>query len=152
MTDETQKPLQYNPDLAVKGQLEAFCEQGMRHSIWMVYNENFEQADGQRTHDGLRALERGDLLTVFNDEAKTDIQWQGIIDFDRTTKGGAGLQKDVEEGDWIKMFMTEPFAELVPAEHVAEIQKANEEMVRQQQEDHGNRHQNLRRYLKNHKK
>lgn len=137
------RKIKYNADIAVKGRLEAFCEQGMTHSIWTVYDENFEQPDGQRSHDGLQKLERGDLLTVFNDESKKDIKWQGVIDFDRTTRGGAGLQKDVDEGEWIKMFMREHPAELIRAEFMTAVEDANQRVDQRQSL--------LRKYLRQNK-
>lgn len=125
----------------VEGLLHAFCEQGMTHSVWTVYDEKCERADGARSHDGLVTLEKGDMLTVFNDASKKQVLWQGEIDFDRTTLNGAGIQKGFEEqGDWIRMFMREYPAELVRAADVPRLEKARQTV--------DNRHQTLRRYLK----
>ncbi len=131
----------YNPKLAIKGLLHAFCEQGMVHSLWTLYDAEYEQPDGMRTHKGLCVLEKGDLLTVFNDESRKTVKWQGVIDFDRKTLGGAGIQKGFEkQGDWISMFMREYPAELVRAKDVPKIKEAQQDSI--------NRHGALRKYLK----
>ena len=125
----------------VEGQLEAFCEQGMTHSIWAVYDTTYERPDGQRSMDGLIALEKGDMLTVFNDASRKEVLWQGEIEFDHTTLNGAGIQKGFEEqGDWIRMFMREYPAELVRAADVPKLEEARQTA--------DNRHQTLRQYLK----
>lgn len=123
----------------VEGVLHAFCEQGMTHSVWTVYDE--KRDGGEWMHDGLVTLEKGDLLTVFNDASKKQVLWHGQIDFDHTTLNGAGIQKGFEEqGDWIRMFMRKYPAELVRAADVPKLEEA--------QQTADNRHQTLRQYLK----
>lgn len=109
----------------LKGKLELFYEQGMEHVAWSFYEE------GQEGYDGLHCLEKGDMLRVFNDAARTKVLWQGKIDFEydshkqkRTMIGEVqwldnvgtvhGIQKGVDAKEWGEMFRTEKPAILIP--------------------------------------
>jgi len=109
----------------LKGRLEIFSEQGSEGSHWSFYE------DGKTGYDGLHALEKGDVLRVFNDAARSELLWQGEVDFDYTSekqrrpfigdvqwldKVGTvhGLQKGVDKDVWADMFLAEKPAVLVP--------------------------------------
>lgn len=109
----------------LKGKLELFFEQGMEHVAWSFYE------DGQQGYDGLHCLEKGDMLRVFNDAARTELLWQGKIDFEydshkqkRAMIGEVqwldnvgtvrGIQKGVDAKEWSNMFRTEKPAILIP--------------------------------------
>jgi len=109
----------------LKGRLEIFSEQGSEGSHWSFYE------DGKTGYDGLHALEKGDVLRVFNDAARNELLWQGEVDFDYTSekqrrpfigdvqwldKVGTvhGLQKGVDKDVWADMFLAEKPAVLVP--------------------------------------
>jgi hypothetical protein len=109
----------------LKGRLEIFSEQGSEGSHWSFYE------DGKTGYDGLHALEKGDVLRIFNDAARSELLWQGEIDFDHNSEKqhrpliGAvqwldkvgtvhGLQKGVDKDVWADMFLAEKPAVLVP--------------------------------------
>lgn len=109
----------------LKGRLEIFSEQGTEGSHWSFYE------DGKTGYDGLHCLEKGDVLRIFNDAARTELLWQGTVDFDHTSerqhraligdvqwldKVGTvhGLQKGVDKDRWADMFLAEKPAVLVP--------------------------------------
>ncbi|MDP2207096.1 MAG: hypothetical protein Q8K65_12415 [Alphaproteobacteria bacterium] len=109
----------------LKGRLEIFSEQGSEGSHWSFYE------DGKTGYDGLHALEKGDVLRIFNDAARTELLWQGEVDFDHNSekqhrpligevqwldKVGTvhGLQKGVDKDVWADMFLAEKPAVLVP--------------------------------------
>jgi hypothetical protein len=109
----------------LKGRLEIFSEQGSEGSHWSFYE------DGKTGYDGLHALEKGDVLRIFNDAARSELLWQGEVDFDYTSekqrrpligdvqwldKVGTvhGLQKGVDKDVWADMFLAEKPAVLVP--------------------------------------
>lgn len=109
----------------LKGKLELFFEQGMEHNAWTFYE------DGQEGYDGLHAIEKGDVLRVFNDAARTEILWQGTIDFEydshkqkRALIGEVqwlenvgtvhGIQRGVDATEWGEMFRQQKPAILIP--------------------------------------
>ena len=146
MTDK--KWISYDRDDAIKGELELFYEQGMSHILWAVYDDKFKGADGARSYDGLCVLERGDLLTVFNDEARTDILWQGKIDFVRETQLGAGMQQNIIRKEWIDMFADERPAELVRAKDVQEQAAVDAPDLEEKQQQKKQQQAHLRNYLR----
>lgn len=109
----------------LKGKLELFYETGMEHVAWSFYEEE------QEGYDGLHCLEKGDMLRVFNDAARTDLLWQGTIDFEydshkqkRAMIGEVqwldnvgtvqGIQKGVDAKEWGELFRKEKPAILIP--------------------------------------
>jgi len=109
----------------LKGRLELFYEQGMEHVAWSFYES------GQEGYDGLHCLEKGDVLRVFNDAARTELLWQGTIDFEydshkqkRALIGEVqwmenigtvcGIQKDVDADAWGDLFRLNKPAVLIP--------------------------------------
>lgn len=109
----------------LKGRLEIFSEQGSEGSHWSFYE------DGKTGYDGLHALEKGDVLRVFNDAARTELAWQGTVDFEYDShkqrraligevqwldKIGTvhGVQKGIGADKWAEMFLAEKPAVLVP--------------------------------------
>lgn len=109
----------------IEGKLMPYYETGMEGTMWALHE------DGQEGYDGLNKLENGQLLTVFNDAARTDILWQGVIDFEMDSDkqkqifkahkyhaglGGwrFGVQKDIHPYDWIEMFYSEKPARIEP--------------------------------------
>lgn len=109
----------------LKGKLEVFFEQGMEHNAWTFYE------DGQQGYDGLHVIEKGDVLRVFNDAARTELLWQGTIDFEydshkqkRAMIGEVqwldnvgtvhGIQKGVDGKEWGQMFAEAKPAVLIP--------------------------------------
>lgn len=109
----------------LKGRLEIFSEQGSEGAHWSFYE------DGKSGYDALHALEKGDVLRIFNDAARTELLWQGTVDFDHDSekqrrpligevqwldKVGTvhGLQKGVDKDLWADMFLAEKPAVLVP--------------------------------------
>jgi hypothetical protein len=99
----------------LRGRLEAFSEQGSEGTHWSFYQ------DGKTGYDGLFPLEKGDVLRVFNDEARKDEIWRGEIDFDyeiakKPFFGGQvqrvdnigtvhGVQKGEDPEKWAQMFI-----------------------------------------------
>jgi hypothetical protein len=104
----------------LKGKLELFYEQGMEYVAWTFYES------GRQGYDGLHVLEKGDVLRVFNDAARSELLWQGTIDFeyDSHKSGGIqrlpnigtvhGIQKGVDVPAWSEMFVQEKPAILIP--------------------------------------
>lgn len=105
----------------LKGKLELFFEQGMEHVAWTFYE------DGQQGYDGLHVIEKGDVLRVFNDAARTELVWQGTIDLEYDSHKNAGgiqrlagvgtvhgIQKGVNAEEWGKLFADEKPAVLIP--------------------------------------
>lgn len=117
-----------NDSKIVEGKLEAFYETGMEGTAWILHE------DGKEGYDGIVPLENGQLLTVFNDKACTDVLWQGVVDLtlDRDEQSdlleqnkypgrlgpwGYGLPRNIHPYDWVKMFTQERPARLeAPAE------------------------------------
>ena len=115
------------PSRILKGRLEAFSEQGSEGTHWSFYE------DGKTGFDGLRPLEKGDVLRVFNDAARQQEILKVIIDFDfesrkkplplaphitvqRIDSIGTvhGVQKRVDADTWAQMFLDEKPAILIP--------------------------------------
>lgn len=112
----------------IKGKLEPFFETGTEGVIWSVYE------DGGKGYDGLHCLDQGDYLTIFEDENKTKILWEGNVDleyernyrpFPMNPKYGQqevlgfwvrGLQKDIEPDIWATWFFDHLPAELYKSE------------------------------------
>ena len=111
MTDKNQKTV-------IEGKLMPYYETGMEGTLWSVHE------DGKDGYDGLNPLENGMLLTVFNDAARTQVLWQGTIDFEkdraqqeallraqkyppRLGPWGYGLPKNIHPYDWVNMFSQE---------------------------------------------
>lgn len=109
----------------LKGRLEIFSEQGTEGAHWSFYE------DGKTGYDALHCLEKGDVLRVFNDAARTELLWQGTIDLDHKTGRQPramigdvqwldsigtvhGLQKGIDKTAWADMFLAEKPAVLVP--------------------------------------
>lgn len=114
-----------SPSRVLKGRLEIFSEQGTEGAHWSFYE------DGQTGYDALHVLEKGDVLRVFNDAARTELLWQGKIDLDHQSgresrpfvgsvqwldKIGTvhGLQKGIDPAQWAEMFLGTKPAVLVP--------------------------------------
>ncbi|MBI1215137.1 MAG: hypothetical protein GC185_04870 [Alphaproteobacteria bacterium] len=107
----------------LRGRLEAFSEQGTEGTIWCFYE------DGKTGYDALFPLEKGDVLRVFNDAARKDEVWKGVIDFDyevakkpffgghvqRVENIGTvhGVQKREDPENWAQMFIDEKPAILI---------------------------------------
>ena len=110
----------------IEGTLMPYYETGMEGTLWSVHE------DGKDGYDGLNPLQDGQLLTVFNDAARTEVLWQGVIDLERdpqkqdellraqkysTRLGpwGYGLPKNIHPYDWVNMFANEKPARVEPA-------------------------------------
>ena len=89
--------------------------------------------DGKQGWDALHRIDPGDLLMVFNDEARREPLWQGRIDYDYEINKKPnwfrpdwvlqqidgigtvhGIQKGVEPDFWGSLFTEEKPAVLVP--------------------------------------
>jgi hypothetical protein len=58
------------------GRLEPFSEQGTEGIVWCICDPS------KSGYDSLTAIDNGDLLTVFDDAARTKILWEGRVQFD----------------------------------------------------------------------
>lgn len=111
----------------LKGRLEAFSEQGSEGTHWSFHE------DGKQGYDGLRPLEAGDVLRIFNDAARRDEILKVVVDFDyeshkkplplapqitlqRLDAIGTvhGVQKGVDADFWASLFIAEKPALLIP--------------------------------------
>lgn len=123
-------------EMVIDGVLDAFFETGTEGVIWSVYDESRNDENGYRSYDGLHCLEKGDILTVFNDKARKDVLWRGTVDLEFKTNWHSynnphypdagqqavlgfwvnGLQRGMAPEDWAKMFFDEKPARLVRAQ------------------------------------
>lgn len=63
----------------IHGRLEPFSDFGSEGTIWCVYD------NADRSMEGIRPIEPGDLLTVFTDAQCNDILWEGTVQLDFDT-------------------------------------------------------------------
>lgn len=106
-----------------KGKLVAFWETGTDGVIWCM------QEDNKGGYDGLKVLNLGDYVTIFN-ASRTDTVWQGYISLEYdsnicandTLRGRCqvvngwtvnGIQEGVSPNDWLYWFQNEFPVEVV---------------------------------------
>ena len=114
---------QENKKTVIEGKLMPFYETGLEGTLWSVHE------DGKEGYDGLNPLQSGHILTVFNDAARTEVLWSGVVDFemDRQSQSdllhaqkystrlgpwGYGLPRNMHPYDWVNMFAAEKPARL----------------------------------------
>ena len=145
-----EKPLQkieYDSSLAVKGCLHAFNGEWLANDIWLVFDDRHVTQSGHVMPEARQVITDGDLLTVFNDEAKTDILWQGVIDYSGDKAScGAELHQGFDEQSWKEMFAGEYPAELLRSGQVTKLDIPDVEVA--EQEPPANKHRALRKYMK----
>lgn len=107
----------------IEGVLEPFYETGLEGTLWSVHE------DGKQGYEGLNPIKSGHVLTVFNDAARQDVLWQGVVDLEldsgeqskilkankypgRLGPWGYGLPKNIHPYDWVEMFYEEKPARL----------------------------------------
>ncbi len=108
----------------IQGVLEPFSLPETEGIIWSVYDPSYNDAGGKRTLPGVTTLEKGDLLTVFNQD-RTETLWEGVIDFDYEISKEPlplvpsyrrqaindisvhGIQKDIAPQTWLDLFVNE---------------------------------------------
>ncbi len=114
---------QENKKTVIEGKLMPFYESGLEGTLWSIHE------DGKEGYDGLNPLQSGHILTVFNDAARTEVLWSGVVDFemDRQSQSGLlhaqkystrlgpwgyGLPRNMHPYDWVNMFAAEKPARL----------------------------------------
>lgn len=95
----------------LKGTLEAFIETGSEGHHWSFHETVPAEVSAQNPYAGLRPLQKGDILVVFNDSAMKQEIWRGVVDFNYKTHVvslraknpgfGALIRKDAK-AQWIK--------------------------------------------------
>lgn len=107
----------------IKGVLCPYYETGLEGTLWCL------KEDGVDGWDGLHPIEKGNILTVFNDHARSDIIWTDAVELelDRERQAaylkackyspslgpwGYGLPTNIHPFDWVEMFSKEKPSQL----------------------------------------
>ena len=125
------------------GRLQFHSETGTEGGYWAFQDEQFIHVKGQEvswcsgppcpasigdsehwSYDGLKILQNGDWVTIFNDDTKQEVAWEGVIDLtsqdpyasDSTDAYGMAVHSTPNNCDmrmWLWYFFQELPAKLV---------------------------------------
>lgn len=89
----------------IVGHLDIYQGQETEGPVYGLYDRTFTESRGLKTLDGFTPLKKGDLLTVFTDESRKEIVYEGEVAFARMAVASGGTEKpvDIDDKAWRKM-------------------------------------------------